>query len=121
MELYHHDGGLDGDRRLSRCLPNTSTFVPNDHYRTSSELENHVTNVTTVLNEITASDRVSRSEHSRNLDSDLFWAGVCCFVLLVTVDSGDFPPSCVLMPREQTQACQFLNCTQKLHFLRRIF
>ena len=23
--------GLDGDRKSSRCLPNTGTFVPNDH------------------------------------------------------------------------------------------
>ena len=89
-------GGWDGERKLSRCLPNTrkiavfdktdslpcvrqttrqlSLAVPtskkdNDkkcRYRTSSEPENsvleikHVTNVTTVINETAASDRVSR-------------------------------------------------------------
>ena len=70
-----HDGALcvdvlfrgwNGDRKSSRCLPNTSKFVPNDRYRTSSELENsvleinHVTNVTTVLNESAASGWGSR-------------------------------------------------------------
>ena len=53
-------------RTVERCLPSTSTFLPNDRYRTNSELENsvleinHVTNVTTVLNETAASGWGSR-------------------------------------------------------------
>ena len=46
------------------------------------------------------------------LDSDLFWAGDGWF-------QGDFPPFCVLTPREQTR--ELFYCTQRLMLLRRIF
>jgi len=39
-----------------------------------------------------------------NLDSCIFWAGEGQFW-------GDFPPFCVLAPRDQT--CQLFNCTSK--------
>jgi len=56
-------------------------------YRTSPELENsvleinHVTNVTKVLNETTASDRVSRSSHKINIGKCLFLVDTCDFFL----------------------------------------
>jgi len=47
-----------------------------------------------------------------NLDSEIFWAGDGRFC-------GNFPPFCVLAPRDHT--CQLCYCTKELHFLRRIF
>jgi len=57
-------------RHLSLAVPTSKKDVHKEcRYRASSELENsvleinHVTNMTTVLDETAASDRVSRSKH----------------------------------------------------------
>ena len=75
-------------RHLSLAVPTSKKDVHKTcRYRTSSELENsvleinHVTNVTTVLDETAASDRVSRYYLHINIRKDTRRAIICSWII----------------------------------------
>ena len=99
--------------QVSRCYKGRQEKC---RYRTSSELEksvleiNHVTNVTKVLNETTASDRVSRRYHDSEATSTLMAAALghtACFwtIIIYTLAQTTAPQtthSCYLNIRPPT-------------------
>ena len=89
--------------------PLKTDFKKKCRYRTSSKLENsvlkinHVTNATKVLNETTASDRVSRLYSNTNKDQRITFAVLCTLrVIYPTVCSSIFR-----YPRENCHVCLF--------------